>query len=64
VIIPILINYYFNVIKFLRVVMDFVTLAEYRSYDEKTLGYIEYAFNRINKIKEEFRDLRLKDKVI
>jgi hypothetical protein len=31
--------------------MDFITLAEYRSYDEKTLGYIEYALNKINKIK-------------
>jgi len=44
--------------------MDFVTLAEYRSYDEKTLEYIEYTLNRINKMKEKFRDLRLKDRVI
>jgi hypothetical protein len=43
--------------------MDFVTLAEYRSYDEETLGYMEHALNRINKIKEEFRDLRPKDRV-
>jgi hypothetical protein len=50
--------------KFLRAVMDFITLAEYRSYDEKTLGYIKYTLNKINKIKEKFRDLRPKDKVI
>jgi hypothetical protein len=31
--------------------MDFVTLTEYRSHDEKTLGYIKYALNKINKIK-------------
>jgi hypothetical protein len=44
--------------------MDFVTLTEYRSYDEETLGYMKYAFNKINKIKKEFRDLRPKDRVI
>jgi hypothetical protein len=44
--------------------MDFVTLAEYRFYDEKTLGYIEYALNRINKMKKEFRNLRPKDRII
>ena len=44
--------------------MDFVTLTEYRSHDEKTLKYIEYAFNKINKIKKKFRDLRPKDRVI
>jgi hypothetical protein len=49
--------------KFLRAVIDFVTLAEYRSHDEETLEYIEHALDRINKIKEEFRDFRLKDRV-
>jgi hypothetical protein len=44
--------------------MDFITLTEYRSHDEETLKYIEYALNRINKITKEFRDLRLKDRII
>jgi len=43
--------------------MDFVTLAEYRSHDEKTLEYIKHALNRINKMKEEFRDLRPKNRI-
>jgi hypothetical protein len=43
--------------------MDFVTLAEYRFHDEKTLEYMEHAFNRINKMKEEFRDFRFKNRV-
>jgi hypothetical protein len=64
VIAPILISYYPNAIKFLRAVIDFITLAEYRSHDEETLGYIKYALNRINKMKEKFRNLRLKDRVI
>jgi hypothetical protein len=50
--------------KFLRVIMDFITLTEYRFYDEKTLGYIKHALNKINKMKEKFRDLRLKDRII
>jgi hypothetical protein len=50
--------------KFLRAIMDFVTLTKYRSHDEKTLGYMKYALNKINKIKEEFRNLRPKDRVI
>jgi hypothetical protein len=43
--------------------MDFITLAEYRSHDEKTLEYIKHTFNKINKIKKEFRDLRFKNRV-
>jgi hypothetical protein len=50
--------------KFLRAVMDFVTLTEYRSHDKKTLGYIKYTLNKINKIKKKFRDLRLKNRII
>jgi hypothetical protein len=60
---PILTSHHPNAMKFLRAVMDFVTLAEYRSHDEETLGYMEHALNRINKMKEEFRDLRPKDRV-
>jgi hypothetical protein len=44
--------------------MDFITLAKYRSYDEETLGYIKHTLNKINKMKEKFRDLRLKDRII
>jgi hypothetical protein len=61
--IPILISHYFNAIKFLRAIIDFITLAEYRSYDEETLEYMEHAFNKINNMKKEFRDLRPKNRV-
>jgi hypothetical protein len=43
--------------------MDFVTLTKYRSHDEKTLGYIKYALNRINKMKKKFRNLRPKNRI-
>jgi hypothetical protein len=43
--------------------MDFITLTEYRSYDEETLGYMKYTLNKINKMKEKFRDLRPKNRV-
>jgi hypothetical protein len=44
--------------------MDFITLTEYRSHDEKTLRYMKHALNKINKIKKEFRNLRPKDRII
>jgi hypothetical protein len=61
---PILTSHYFNAMKFLRAVIDFVTLAKYRSHDEETLGYMKHALNKINKMKEKFRDFRPKDRVI
>jgi hypothetical protein len=49
--------------KFLRAIIDFITLTEYRFYDKETLRYMKYALNKINKMKEKFRDLRLKDRI-
>ncbi|KAH4153783.1 hypothetical protein HBH43_224070 [Parastagonospora nodorum] len=40
---------------FIRAVCDLVTLAQYKSYDENTLAYIQGALERINVFKEEFR---------
>ncbi|KAH5092822.1 hypothetical protein HBH72_182790 [Parastagonospora nodorum] len=40
---------------FIRAVCDLVTLAQYKSYDEDTLAYIQGALERINVFKEEFR---------
>ncbi|KAH4158542.1 hypothetical protein HBH43_190720 [Parastagonospora nodorum] len=40
---------------FIRVVCDLVTLAQYKSYDEDTLAYIQGALERMNVFKEEFR---------
>ncbi|KAH6521938.1 hypothetical protein HBI07_219240 [Parastagonospora nodorum] len=40
---------------FIRAVCDLVTLAQYKSYDEDTLAYIQGALERINIFKEKFR---------
>ncbi|KAH5665864.1 hypothetical protein HBI44_224430 [Parastagonospora nodorum] len=40
---------------FIRAVCNLVTLAQYKSYDEDTLAYIQGALERINVFKEEFR---------
>ncbi|KAH5205302.1 hypothetical protein HBH77_096070 [Parastagonospora nodorum] len=40
---------------FIRAVCDLVTLAQYKSYDEDTLAYIQGALERMNVFKEEFR---------
>ncbi|KAH5554034.1 hypothetical protein HBI26_235850 [Parastagonospora nodorum] len=40
---------------FIRAVCDLVTLAQYKSYDEDTLAYIQEALERINIFKEKFR---------
>ncbi|KAH6289638.1 hypothetical protein HBI39_204700 [Parastagonospora nodorum] len=43
---------------FIRAVCDLVTLAQYKSYDEDTLAYIQGALERMNIFKEEFRVYR------
>ncbi|KAH4213806.1 hypothetical protein HBI95_032980 [Parastagonospora nodorum] len=43
---------------FIRAVYDLVTLAQYKSYDEDTLAYIQGALERINVFKEEFQVYR------
>ncbi|KAH5788206.1 hypothetical protein HBI93_209440 [Parastagonospora nodorum] len=40
---------------FIRAVCDLVTLAQYKSYDEDTLAYIQGALERMNVFKEKFR---------
>ncbi|KAH4092589.1 hypothetical protein HBH46_180320 [Parastagonospora nodorum] len=40
---------------FIRAVCNLVTLAQYKSYDEDTLAYIQGALERMNVFKEEFR---------
>ncbi|KAH5726701.1 hypothetical protein HBI17_236070 [Parastagonospora nodorum] len=43
---------------FIRAVCDLVILAQYKSYDEDTLAYIQGALERMNVFKEEFRVYR------
>ncbi|OAK93363.1 hypothetical protein IQ06DRAFT_382882 [Phaeosphaeriaceae sp. SRC1lsM3a] len=43
---------------FVRAACDLVTLSQYKSHDENTLGYISSALERMNTLKEEFRPYR------
>ena len=47
---------------YVRAVVDFCILAQYRSHTSKTLEYMRNALYRIDKFKESFRDMRLVDK--
>jgi len=42
-----------------RVFLNFVMLAHYRSHDNQTFKYINYALYRINKLKNVFREFRV-----
>jgi hypothetical protein len=44
--------------QFTRAVLDFVTLAQYRSHDDETIKHMEHALNRIDKLKDIFREFR------
>ncbi len=59
---PILTEKHPEAMQFVRAVVDLVMLAEYRTHDEDTLGYLDQAISRIDNLKEYFRNLRPKDK--
>jgi hypothetical protein len=59
-----LIKKWSNVLKFSRVLIDFVLMTQYRFHDENTLLYLDHALYRINWFKNEFKHLRLSDKNI
>ena len=45
-----------TVLHYMRVIIDFVHITQYKSHINKTLQYIENAFYWINQTKEAFRD--------
>ena len=45
-----------------RVFLNFVMLVYYRSYDKRTLRYIEYILNRFYKLKDVFRKCKVNKK--
>jgi hypothetical protein len=47
---------------FIKAVYNFVTLAQYRTYNKDTLSYIEDALRRIDTLKYVFKSFRLKKK--
>ena len=58
VITPLLLSKAPMVLLFTRAVLDFVTIAQYRTHDEETIRFMDHAINRIDKLKEVFRDIR------
>jgi hypothetical protein len=50
------------VLKFSRVLIDFVLITQYRFHDENTLLYLDHVLSRINSFKNEFKHLRSSDK--
>jgi len=45
-----------------RAFVDFILIAQYKTYNNKSLSYMEHALYRINKMKVAFRALRPLDK--
>jgi hypothetical protein len=62
VITPLLIHVEPDAIIYSRALADFVTIAEYKSHDEYTLEYLEWALKRIDNTKGVFDAFRPKDK--
>jgi hypothetical protein len=52
------------VLKFSRVLINFVLMTQYRFHDENTLFYLDHVFSRINTFKNEFKHLRSSNKNI
>jgi hypothetical protein len=59
-----LIKKWSNVLKFFRVLFDFILMTQYRFHDDNILFYLDHALYRINAFKHEFRDLRSQNKNI
>ena len=59
---PLLTKDYPNEIYCIRAVIKFITIAQYRSHDEKTLIYISTALHKIDLFKNSFTLYRPQDK--
>ena len=58
VIAPLFTKTKFNVIKCVRVFLNFIMLTFYKSQNENILKYMTKVFRRVNKLKIEFADFR------
>jgi hypothetical protein len=61
VITPFLLDTAPEALEYTRALIDFIILAQYRSHDENTLGYMEQALLRIDNTKEAFAKYRPTD---
>jgi hypothetical protein len=64
VMISLLINKWFHALNFIRIFVDFVLIAQYRSHNEKILQYMNHVLYWMNCFKSVFRHLRSFDKDI
>ncbi len=53
-----MIDKWFHAVNFVRVLVDFILIAQYRSHDEQILRYLNQAFFRVNFFKSVFRETR------
>ena len=51
-------------LQFVRTIIDFVHMAQYKLHNNQTLRYMQHAFCRINQTKGAFRDARQTDAMI
>jgi hypothetical protein len=58
VIISLMINKWSHAVNFIRALVDFILIAQYRSHDDSILRYLHHALYRINFFKEIFRQSR------
>jgi hypothetical protein len=58
VITPLLSKKFPDAMQCTRAIVDFITMASYRTHDESTLQYLDQALYRIDKTKEAFRSVR------
>ena len=61
VITPLLLRSRPDVLAYARAVADFVTMAQYSTYDEETVRYMKHALSIINMTKGVFYEQRVKD---
>jgi hypothetical protein len=52
------INKWSHIVNFIKTLVDFVLLTQYRSHDDNTLQYLEHALHRMNAFKSMFRSHR------
>ncbi len=52
--------YKLTVMHYARTIIDFIIIARYAFYNTKFLKYLNHALYYINKLKDVFKDLRLK----
>jgi hypothetical protein len=56
-----MIEKWFHAMNFIRVLIDFILIAQYKSHDDSTLNYLDHVLFRFNAYKKIFRHSRFKE---